>query len=54
MPLKGGLSRKAVSSNVRKLVREGRPRRQAVAIALSVAGGAKGKRGRHRTLMEGG
>ena len=37
MPLKQGRSQKAVSSNVRQLVQEGRPQKQAVAIALSVA-----------------
>lgn len=37
MPLKQGKSQKAVSSNVRQLMKEGRPQKQAVAIALSVA-----------------
>jgi len=35
MPLARGKSRKVVSSNIRKLRKEGRPEKQAVAIALS-------------------
>lgn len=41
MPLKSGKSRKAVSSNVKTLKREGYPRKQAVAIALNKAGKRK-------------
>lgn len=41
MPLAKGKSKKTVSKNISMLVREGRPQKQAIAIALSEAGMSK-------------
>lgn len=41
MPLRRGSSRRVISANIRTEVRAGKPRRQAVAIALSKAGKAR-------------
>jgi hypothetical protein len=43
MPLNKGSSDKAVSENISRLVSEGRPQKQAVAIAMNVAGKSKGQ-----------
>jgi hypothetical protein len=43
MPLKKGSSKKTVSANIRKMMHEGYPQRQAVAASLSTARKSKRK-----------
>ncbi len=43
MPLKKGKSKKAVSDNIRTEMKAGKPQKQSIAIAMSVAGKSKKK-----------
>ena len=44
MPLKQGSSKKTIAENIRREVHAGKPKPQAIAIALRTAGKAKPKR----------
>lgn len=46
MPLQKGKSKRVISRNISELKHSGRPTKQAVAIAFSVAGKSRKKKGR--------
>jgi hypothetical protein len=48
MPLKKGKSDKVVSSNIKKLLEEGYPQKQSVAIALTEAGKSRKTKGKSK------
>lgn len=48
MPLKRGYSKKTISKNIKTEIKHGKPKKQAIAIALSVARKARAKRSRKK------
>jgi hypothetical protein len=53
MPLRRGKSKKVIGYNIAKEMRHGKPQKQAIAIAMSMAGMSKGKKvSQHHQTMK--
>ena len=50
MPLKKGSSQKSISYNISELIHSGRPKKQAIAIAMSEAGKSRYKKKKFKKL----
>lgn len=52
MPLKRGSSQKVISENIRTEMHHGKPQKQAIAIAMRMAGESRDKKKRHRKMSK--
>jgi hypothetical protein len=50
MPLRAGSSQKVISWNIAELIRSGKPKQQAIAIAMDKAGKSRTKKKRRKKV----